>query len=219
MIHDHRMRDLITIDAIRSAASRRSPSHHTLRQHLIVLVRKIAQFNLNEVNPSLTPIELLSRHMLLTLHQADHPLTSSELIEELHVSATAVEAALDRLRADQTIIPYTPTTSSQIPAVEITLEGRVRAHALTSGTDLLIRFVAHASPDALLDLQHSLLACLTRRRHAIPIEAMCVTCTHFVPFHYPDDPVQPHHCLLVNHPLLETSLRTTCPEHQISSRS
>jgi hypothetical protein len=46
-----------------------------------------------------------------------------------------------------------------------------------------------------------------------------VTCRNFTPFQYPYDSIKPHHCHLLNQPLLDASLRTSCSEHQISANS
>ena len=213
------MHALITIESLRSAASQRSHTHRNLRQHLIVLVRKITHFNLAILHPSLTPVELVSQHILLILHHAKHPLTAEQLIEQLHVSTTVVHAAVKLLYTEQTIIPYTETGAPQSPALAITLTGRIRAQQLTSWTDLLLRFIPEATPHALKDLHQSLLACLGRRHHSIAVHTLCVTCRNFTPFQYPYDSIKPHHCHLLNQPLLDTSLRTSCSEHQISANS
>lgn len=46
----------------------------------------------------------------------------------------------------------------------------------------------------------------------IPIDGMCVTCTHFRP-HVRTGPA-PHHCAFVDAPLADDQLRVDCPEHQ-----
>lgn len=162
-----------------------------LRQELIVLVQQVTHFNLAMRHPSLTPIELLSHHLLLILHQAHQPLTEHHLIEQLPISTTRLHAALDLLLTKHAIIPYTNTESDslQLPAFDITLTGRVQAHALTSWTDLLIRFIPKATPQALRELRQSLLACLRRHRHTSPFTPTVSPVSSASHFKIPTSPV------------------------------
>jgi hypothetical protein len=148
-----------------------------------------------------------------------HTLTFDDFMNQLHVSGTALHASLDALQEEQAIIIHIPTQSPQIHRVEITLEGRIRAQPLSSWTDLLIRFVDHATPTALNELHHGLLASLSRRRNTIDISALCLTCRYFAPFRYPHDPIQPHHCHLIEEPMLDRQLRTSCQGQPISTKA
>jgi len=49
-------------------------------------------------------------------------------------------------------------------------------------------------------------------RGRIPVQRMCVTCTHFRPNAHPGRD-QPHHCAFVDAPLGDASLRIDCPDH------
>lgn len=213
------MHHLITITSTNSPDSARAHTHHQLRAQLIRLVRTITHLNLTVAQPSLTPLELLSQQLLLVLHHADRPLTAQELGAQLLADPADVDTALARLLTDQMLIPYTSETPSQDPTFDITLTGRIQAQVLTSWTELVILFITAATPQALRDLQQSLQACLTTRHDTLPLHRTCVTCASFKPFHNPDDPVQPHHCIDLNHSLTDKSLRTTCPDHQLSPNS
>ena len=48
----------------------------------------------------------------------------------------------------------------------------------------------------------------------VPLDGMCVTCTHFRPNVRPG--TTPHHCALVDAPLAGEHLRLDCPEHQLA---
>lgn len=219
VIDQQPMDTLITIQSVSSTNSPQCRSHYALRQYLIVLLRKINHFNLNAAHPSLTAIQLLSVQILLVLHHADHTPTFDDLMNQLHVSGTALHASLDDLQHEQAIILHRLAKSTQIHRIEITLEGRIRAQPLSSWTDLLIRFVDHATPTVLNELHHGLLASLSRRRNTIDISALCLTCRYFTPFRYPHDPIQPHHCHLIEKPMLDRQLRTSCQEQPISTHT
>lgn len=49
----------------------------------------------------------------------------------------------------------------------------------------------------------------------IPLQRMCVTCTHFRPHVHPD-PANPHHCAFVDAPFGDRHLRLACPDHVVA---
>jgi DNA-binding MarR family transcriptional regulator len=51
-------------------------------------------------------------------------------------------------------------------------------------------------------------------RGLVPLNGMCVTCTHFRP-NVREGP-RPHHCAYVDAPLTSEQLRVDCPEHEVA---
>jgi DNA-binding MarR family transcriptional regulator len=100
----------------------------------------------------------------------------------------------------------------------------VRLHPTDAGTRLAGQLAVW--PDALLaaldmldgDERAVFLKGLTKMigalqmRGAIPIQRMCVSCTHFRP-HFYSDAATPHHCAFVDAAFGDASLRLDCDDH------
>mgnify|MGYP001431567171 CR=1 FL=1 len=147
-----------------------SPTRHRTRQDVVHLVYQLTDYNLTVRLPSLTPIERLSRQMLLLLHHATRPVTDAHVFNTLRVPTSMGRAALAQLLTEQCIPPTTLPTSrtTRATTVDITLTGRIRAQQMTTWTTQLLRFIPQASPRALRELHHSLMICLNRQRQTPP---------------------------------------------------
>ena len=136
-----------------------SPTEHRRRQAVVQLVYHVTDYNMSVRHPSLTPVERLSRQILLLLHHATRPVTDTHVFRTLRIPTSLGREALAQLRTEQCITPITQATT-----IDITLTGRIRAQQATTWTDQLLSFIPQASSRALREIHDSLVQCLKRQR-------------------------------------------------------
>lgn len=201
----------ISVESLRRPTHSTDP-HETLRRQVLFLLQKITQHNLQQHLPTATPTELIQHHILLLLDHATPAMPASEVASQLRISHSVFESALHQLRHEGYLL-IDPVGSSI--GLTLTVAGCTLVKRYASWTHLMQRFIKIASENALNDLQAAVVTILRARQHTIPLEHMCVTCSYFIPFHFPHDPVQPHYCLFLETPMRDTSLRHHCSEYRV----
>lgn len=192
-----------------------TPAQH-FREHLKILLGRIWLYNLTigTARP-----DTLYQHdqLLLALIRLEPTITLAQLARYLNVSAIVLTHRI-----------LTLVTNGGSPAhTHLDPDGALQALIAQRATDpephcweaWLWEFLDTASLTTLQELHRTFLKTIASLQPHLPIPTMCVTCTQFSAFHYPTDLVQPHHCRLINQPLLDVDLKVECPEHQVGLSS
>ena len=139
----------------------------------------------------------------------------SELADRFGLSPPTVTDAVRSLVQKGLVTQQRDTQDGRVRIVRLTRAGRQRARHLHHWTDTIRHQVAALDPSTkglflscLLDLIAQL-----QRSGLISLTQQCQTCLYFQP-HRHANPAAPHHCGLMNRPLLLTELRLHCPDHQ-----
>lgn len=141
--------------------------------------------------------------------------TPGELAKALALSPATVSEALNALEAKGLVRRRQAADDRRSFHVELTDAGRRAAQATVGWSDFLAAAVDTLPPAD----QVALLRVLVRLiRHLqlqgkIPVVRMCVSCSYFRPFVYPD-PDRPHHCDFVGAAFGDGQLRLECPDYQ-----
>lgn len=144
------------------------------------------------------------------------PLSGTELSARLGVTlptiSDSVRVLVDKGLVTKSADPRHPRAS----LVTATKKGAALGARARSWPEFLGDAVASLS----LDEQRAFYAGIVKmirtlqEQGLVPLEGMCVTCTHFRP-HVRTGPA-PHHCALVDAPLAGEQLRIDCPEHSLA---
>lgn len=102
----------------------------------------------------------------------------------------------------------------------LTEAGRKEAERLARWPDYLLQAIGSLTPEegrvflsALVKMIRSL-----QEQGRIPVARMCVSCSYFRPFVYPDS-AKPHHCMFVDAAFGDSELRTDCADHETADRA
>lgn len=99
--------------------------------------------------------------------------------------------------------------------LHLTFQGRQLAEAVMTPPSVLTQALDTLAPEDRNAMQRALVGMIRALQlaRAIPVQRMCVTCTHFRP-HIHDDAEAPHHCAFVDAAFGDTALRIDCGDHE-----
>jgi DNA-binding MarR family transcriptional regulator len=143
----------------------------------------------------------------------DGPQSGSELSARLGVTLPTISdsarALVEKGLAAKGPDPRHPRAS----LVTLTAEGRARAAKARAWPEFLAEAAVVLSESEREAFFAALVKMIRSLQEAgqIPLNRMCVTCTHFRP-HQHEGPM-PHHCAFVDAPMGGRHLRLDCPEH------
>lgn len=109
-------------------------------------------------------------------------------------------------------------TDARAVRLRLTPRGRAVARSLALWSDTITQQIAALTPAAKSQFLATLLDIIGQLQRAglISVARTCTTCLFFERNRYAD-PNAPHHCRLLNQPLLLVELRVDCPDHQLAS--
>jgi DNA-binding MarR family transcriptional regulator len=144
------------------------------------------------------------------------PLTGSELRERLGVTLPTISDSV-RVLVEKKLVRKAP--DPRHPRASL-LTPTEQGAALGARARSWPEFMAAAVEGLSLDEQRAFLNGVVKMirglqvQGLIPLDGMCVTCTHFRP--NVRDGAKPHHCAFVDAPLAAEQLRVACTEHQLA---
>ena len=99
--------------------------------------------------------------------------------------------------------------------LHLTRQGRQLAQAVMEPSQVLTQALDTLAPEDRNAMQRALVGVIRALQltRAIPVQRMCVTCTHFRP-HTHDDAEAPHHCAFVDAAFGDAALRIDCGDHE-----
>ncbi len=140
--------------------------------------------------------------------------TVGKLADDLGVTQPTLSDAARALEAKELIARSPSPDDRRVTLLEINRKGQ-RLAQLGHGNGALANAVA-ALPDAdRTGLMRGVTGLIRHLQIAgeIPVQRMCVTCTHFRP-NLHSDSANPHHCAFVGAAFGDASLRVDCGEHE-----
>lgn len=190
------------------------PDASHLRDHLKVLLGRIWIHNLSTETAAR---ETRSPHeqLLLAIIRIQPTTTREQLAQYLALS----HPVLTHLILSQLGVYSSPTPEPLDPdhALQALIADCAETPAPHTWEAWIWEFLESASLATLGELHRTFLKTLGRLQPSLSVPNMCITCTHFSAFHYPLDPIRPHHCQLLNARVLDVDLRVDCPEHRLRS--
>jgi len=138
-----------------------------------------------------------------------------ELAERFGLSAATVSASVSTLEHKGLVRRQRDRNDQRVVYVHLTMRGRRQAQQLAQWTDVLQSQIAGMSVEDKERLLAMLLELIARLQRAglISLTRMCTTCLYFQR-NVHSDPRAPHHCGLMDRPLVLSELRVECPDHQ-----
>jgi DNA-binding MarR family transcriptional regulator len=147
------------------------------------------------------------------------PLTGSELRERLGVTLPTISDSA-RVLVEKGLLTKEP--DPRHPRASL-LKPTARGAGLGARARSWPEFMASAVEGLAPDEQRAFLNGVVKMIHGlqdqglIPLEGMCVTCTHFRPNVRAG--ATPHHCAFVDAPLAAEQLRVDCAEHRLADEA
>jgi len=191
----------------------------TILQRIRVALSKISIYNQVAKQPDSCPSSLIEQQILtLLLASQLHSMFRSSLVRALDVCCPSLDEAIQQIVTKGLI--HVQTTDLPSKDVLLTLEpgGALAAHRLLQWPHVLDSVLESLSPATQEELYAHLLHTLLQLQEAkqIPTSLMCLTCRHFRPRQYPENPEKPHHCAFVDAPFGDRDLQIDCSEHSDS---
>jgi DNA-binding MarR family transcriptional regulator len=188
----------------------------TILQRIRVALSKISIYNQVAKEPQSSPSSLIEQQILtLLLASQLHSMFRSSLVRALDVCCPSLDDVIQQLVTKGLI--HVQTTDLPSKDVLLTLEpaGALAAHRLIQWPHVLDSVLESLCPSTLEELYAHLLHTILQLQEAkqIPTSLMCITCRHFRPRQYPENPEKPHHCAFVDAPFGDRDLQIDCPEH------
>jgi len=184
------------------AASHAVTQNESLAIHqgrAILLLHELAIYNWSVEYPGWSNDELVARHLLTIIANAEHPLFRREIASHTHFSNCAITGALGVLLHHDFLTQSTAEPADGESVLSLTPHGREEIERLWSWPQFLLAFIPHSSLAALTDL----IPVLTRQWHqlfsngTVPSWKICMNCSYFTAFQQPTDTTSPHHCAMV----------------------
>ncbi|GBD36446.1 putative HTH-type transcriptional regulator YusO [bacterium HR36] len=139
----------------------------------------------------------------------------TELAQRFGLGPPTVSASVTALQKKRLIRRVRDPTDQRIVYVCLTASGRRAARRIAHWTDVLqaeIRTLPQTEQERLLATLLEMIGRL-QRAGLISVARMCTTCLYFQRDVHAD-PRAPHHCGLMDRPLMLAELRVECPDHQ-----
>lgn len=167
----------------------------------------------NEEGLSATQGQILAA---LTTHGA---LTGSELSQRLGVTLPTISDSV-RVLAEKKLLTKSPDPRHpRASLLTLTKKGAGLGARARSWPEFMVAAVADLSTEEQRAFYSGVLKMIRalQEQGLIPVNGMCVTCTHFRPNVRPG--LSPHHCALVDAPLANDQVRLDCPEHELAAEA
>jgi len=167
----------------------------------------------NEEGVSATQGQILAA---LLAHGA---LTGSELAERLGVTLPTISDAV-RVLVEKKLVRKSPDPRHpRASLVHLTPNGTSLGARARSWPELLAAAVVDLPPDEQRAFYGGVVKIIRslQEQGLVPLEGMCVTCTHFRPNVRPG--AAPHHCAFVDAPLAGEELRLDCVDHVLADEA
>lgn len=142
-------------------------------------------------------------------------LRAKDIAAHLAVSAPSVADTLAALERKSLIVRMPDPADARAVLVQVSGEGRrvgLAVGQLASQVGAALAGLAPAEQADLLLAQIKIIRTL-QQAGAIPLQRMCVSCSHFRP-NIHSDAAKPHHCAFVNAAIGDRDLRLDCGEHE-----
>ena len=150
---------------------------------------------------------------ILAVLAGEGALTASEVSARLGVGLATISEAVTTLAAKGLVRRAPDARHPRARLLDLTASGRRRAAHARAWPEFLTEAVGTltaAEQTTLLRALMKMIRTLQEQRQ-IPVQRMCVSCTHFRPHVRDGDP--PHHCAFVDAPLGGADLRLDCRDH------
>lgn len=156
---------------------------------------------------------------ILAVLVANEPLTGTELGERLGLTlptiSESVRVLVEKGLVRKTPDPRHPRASLIAPTTKGNAIG-TRARAWPEFLVDAVETLSEAEQTTFLTAIMKMIRSL-QERGQIPVNRMCVTCSHFRPHVHAGR--TPHHCAFVDAPMADVHLRLDCPEHALGSEA
>lgn len=158
------------------------------------------------VNP--TQAAILSRLL------ARGALRPGALAADLGISQPTVTDAVAALLRKGLVQRQRDPADRRAVLLRLTTAGQSVAQATAPPPDVLTAALDSLPASDRAAMQRGLVGLIRalQQARAIPVQRICISCTHFRP-HAHDDAEQPHHCALVDAAFGDAALRIDCGEH------
>lgn len=187
-----------------------------LVQRIRIALSKISLHNQLVPQASTFPYSLIARQVLVLLLTTPlHTVWRKDMARALDVCPYNLDAAILQLTAEGLV----HTDSSDVPSGDVLVllqpAGALLASHLIDWPTILASILDSLTPATQEELYVHLLHTIWQLQETkrMPTCQMCLTCRHFLPLHYPEDPETPHHCASVDARFGVRDLQIDCPEH------
>ncbi|MGE3844612.1 MAG: MarR family winged helix-turn-helix transcriptional regulator [Vicinamibacterales bacterium] len=150
---------------------------------------------------------------ILAALAAEGALSASEVSTRLGIGLATISEAVTTLAAKGLLRRTPDPRHPRARLLHLTASGRRRAAHARAWPEFLTSAVGTLTADEQTTLLQALMKMIRtlQEQGQIPVQRMCVSCTHFRPHVHDGD--QPHHCAFVDAPLGPSALRLDCRDH------
>jgi DNA-binding MarR family transcriptional regulator len=150
---------------------------------------------------------------ILALLVAHGSLTGSELAARLGVSLPTVSDSVRALVEKELCVRSADPRHPRASLLSPTRRGAALGARARAWPEFMADAVATLEPDEQRAFFQGVVKMIRtlQEQGLIPLDGMCVTCTHFRPNVHVGD--APHHCAFIDAPLVPEQLRLDCPDH------
>lgn len=154
---------------------------------------------------------------ILALLVAHGPLSAKDLTERLGVTLPTISDSVRVLHEKRLVTKSADPRHPRSTLLAPSKRGAELGRRARSWPEFLADAVGTLSPDEQRAFFSGVIKMIRSLQEAslVPLDGMCVTCTHFRPNVHPD-PAR-HHCAFVDAPLAPQQLRIDCSEHEVAS--
>lgn len=151
---------------------------------------------------------------ILALLATAEALTASDVGARLGIGLPTISEAVTTLAAKGLLRRTADPRHPRARRLGLTAAGRRLATEARAWPEFLAQAVGALTPLEQSTLMTALMKMIRtlQEERQIPVQRMCVTCTHFRP--NVRDGETPHHCAFVDAPVGAEHLRLDCPEHE-----
>ncbi|MVN88256.1 MarR family transcriptional regulator [Deinococcus sp. HMF7620] len=181
---------------------------------LALAVQQRAWRDANALGLSPTQMQIL----VFLRRRGDTPATLGAVARDLGLTAATVSDAVRVLVTKALVQKDRAPGNPRALALTLTLEGSEVAAHISNWPHSLELATADLNPEEQATFVRGLSKVIRHLERCgdISVARLCVTCANFRPHHHPD-PAWPHHCVLMDAPLAERTLRLDCDEHESGS--
>jgi DNA-binding MarR family transcriptional regulator len=142
-------------------------------------------------------------------------LRAKDIALHLAVSAASIADTLAALERKALVTRTTDPDDARAVQVRATPEGIGMGRIIADAGSKVAQAIATLPPSTQADLLLAQIAVIRQLQlaGAIPVQRMCVSCSHFRPRAHPGE-AKPHHCAFVNAAFGDRDLRLDCGDHE-----
>lgn len=154
---------------------------------------------------------------ILAALAAEGQLSASEVSARLGIGLATISEAVSTLAAKGLVRRTPDPRHPRARLILLTASGRRRAMHARAWPEFLTEAVGTLTADEQTTLLRALMKMIRalQEQGQIPVQRMCVTCTHFRPHVHDGD--RPHHCAFVDAPFGASALRLDCRDHEAAA--